>query len=276
MAIDGFDGDFALSLGSVVGVRAFDTDWLGRLTGVSNAAVFKPEQNTAACFRCQTRRLATCECGFYAYFSGQDNQYMYAHAIGGIIEGTGRTVVGTKGFRTEKATLLALFPINGSVKTSWSALVTRWLYPTYRWFDHVDDEDFSFPGFVIAILIAALLGLVGVISLFTADWELGTWMVPLAAWFAGFARRFWLLDTASKKAKTLTRIGKSKEPDPFDRLRELYPETPIYKNLKAALNEHPLTAAEEHAPVPTLPSPSTEDNFWELPTTPGRQSKYGR
>jgi hypothetical protein len=49
--------------------------------------------------------------GFYGYYA-QDNGYIgYTHAaqyrIGGLIEGYGRCVVGTRGFRAEKAIILA-------------------------------------------------------------------------------------------------------------------------------------------------------------------------
>jgi hypothetical protein len=51
-----------------------------------------------------------CSCGFYAYYGEQEHQYN--GQIAGVIEGYGETLVGTQGFRSEKARILALAPYN--------------------------------------------------------------------------------------------------------------------------------------------------------------------
>jgi len=48
-----------------------------------------------------------CVCGFYAYFDGS-NAYHTGHTVAAIIEGYGRCTIGTRGFRAEKARLVAL------------------------------------------------------------------------------------------------------------------------------------------------------------------------
>lgn len=169
--------------GSVVGLRAFRVDTLGRLTGVTHKDVWTPGENEAVChakpdmeelaqyyaalapspgrrgfsaggflgnpnyfitsiapsrdkpktqseYEAQKKAHALagvkCQCGFYAYFDG-GNDYLtnasYASGgmfaiymrdedkaprIGAIVEGWGTCTVGTRGFRAEKARVLAL------------------------------------------------------------------------------------------------------------------------------------------------------------------------
>ena len=274
MPVDGFSGDYELSMGSAIGVRAFKVDWLGRLTGVSQVEqVFRPGNNKAICWKCDTDRMERCDCGFYAYFKGQDNHFLAGEPVGAIIEGTGRTIIGTKGFRTENAKLLALFPIRDRHlrrfrATSW----TRWLYPTGEWFD---DADYAGPlNLIASVLLATAMLILGTVSLFTADWELGTWMLPLGFYFAGWVRRA-LRAMNSEPLDQMCwpqRRGKQeKQPDPFIRIKKLYPDVPVYRTMAAAIRAVPLSVAEVH--VPEIPSPDTEDDFWEIPA---ERSKYAR
>jgi hypothetical protein len=284
MAINGFTGDFELSLGSIVGVRAFALDYLGRLVGVTKTdKVFKPGVNLADCSRCRLNRLATCECGFYAYFSGQDNKHMQGNPVGAIIEGTGKTVIGTKGFRTEKAELLALFPLRkrgNSDKPKPIARFTRYLYPSARWFAQTNTNDtmgyWGFGSFALTVILAIFTFFMLFASGITLDIVGAVAMV----YVGGFLRRMTYVGQAGQD-QGLAMICRTPKKyvvpvvDPFDRLRELYPDVPIYKSLKEAVKKHPLSTAEEHIPDPVLPSPATEDNFWELSTTP-RKSSYVR
>lgn len=56
-----------------------------------------------------------CECGFYAYYANEEHQY--SGQVAGVIEGYGETLVGTKGFRTAKARILALTPYDFSQRS---------------------------------------------------------------------------------------------------------------------------------------------------------------
>lgn len=155
--------------GTIVGLRSFSTDTLGRLTGIVVPQVWTPGENVAecryemvhgplhpftsllsrymggaasplcTCRMCQagfgalhgappasplsadpvdltTAEKAphdvgslTCECGFYAYFDGGDDYHSKASmAVTGIVEGYGHVVAGVRGFRAEKARVLAL------------------------------------------------------------------------------------------------------------------------------------------------------------------------
>lgn len=61
-----------------------------------------------------------CQCGFYAYTDLRHEETADYHGEGfitGIVQGTGRTLIGTKGFRCEKAEIVALLdPTRGGKK----------------------------------------------------------------------------------------------------------------------------------------------------------------
>lgn len=117
MTADGFTGpvtdDFDFTLGHVTGVRGFKLDQYDRLVGVTKRKVFKPGVNIATCGTEPTDDIADHCCGYYAYFQeeGTNDPNFYNAEVGAIVRGYGRTVVGTKGFRAEKADLVALFPL---------------------------------------------------------------------------------------------------------------------------------------------------------------------
>lgn len=62
-----------------------------------------------------------CPCGFYAYTDPrhEENGYRGEGFVTGIVRGTGRTLIGTKGFRCEKAEIVALIdPTRDGRKTA--------------------------------------------------------------------------------------------------------------------------------------------------------------
>lgn len=126
---DDFTGP-ALAAGTVLGVRAFDIDNLGRLRGVTHADVFRPGENIARCRATPQGRWthvpggmtwppdeprehhpgsADCECGYWAHYDGT-HSYESAPRASAIIEGYGLVTLGTSGFRAGKARLVALVP----------------------------------------------------------------------------------------------------------------------------------------------------------------------
>ncbi|MHB1063185.1 MAG: hypothetical protein ACYC1Z_01600 [Georgenia sp.] len=119
----------ALVLGSVRGRRSFGVLPDGRLTGLYYTQAWAAGENQASCFHeggvlvelpggsvavrgAHSRSIGTthglqgCTCGFYAYYRA--DPYARSGRISGIIEGFGRVVLGTQGFRAEKARILAL------------------------------------------------------------------------------------------------------------------------------------------------------------------------
>ncbi|MEE6273489.1 hypothetical protein V2J56_09035 [Georgenia sp. MJ206] len=51
--------------------------------------------------------MSKCACGFYAYFD-DTNEYGATDRAAAVVEGYGQTIIGTKGFRSAKARILAL------------------------------------------------------------------------------------------------------------------------------------------------------------------------
>ena len=126
---DDFTGP-ALAAGTVLGVRAFDIDNLGRLRGVTHADVFRPGENIARCRATPQGRWthvpdgmtwtpdeprehhpgsADCDCGYWAHYDGT-HSYESTPRASAIIEGYGLVTLGTSGFRAGKARLVALVP----------------------------------------------------------------------------------------------------------------------------------------------------------------------
>lgn len=58
-----------------------------------------------------------CGCGYYAYFNGGNDYKKQDRTIGALVEGYGVCSVGERGFRAEKARLLALFKPKRDIRT---------------------------------------------------------------------------------------------------------------------------------------------------------------
>lgn len=58
-------------------------------------------------FEVPPHALAECKCGFYAYYDGSDDYHREGY-VSGVIEGYGETIIGTRGFRSMRARLVAL------------------------------------------------------------------------------------------------------------------------------------------------------------------------
>lgn len=307
MAVDGFDGhveEFELSLGYVTGVRGFKLDSLSRLIGVSYKEVFRPGTNTAKCGKCLTKDLSDCTCGYYAYF--QQDQYattdtsFYGGEIGAVIRGYGRTVVGTKGFRAEKADLLGFFPIETaneplqSDTTEEPKSAFHNLYPTLDWYRRHADSFLLWISVILSVATIVGFFVIAVASAGTKNfssllWTLGSALV-FVPWLVGWIRRgakadiivtwdrtsygYGYYNEPLLELKALCRPETDKqtplEPDlsRFDKLRALYPDVPVYSSFREAVQEHPLTAPEEHLP-PDL-TPENDPDFWnrEDPANP--------
>jgi hypothetical protein len=139
----GFDG-FPLTLGSIISLRSFRLTPSGQLTGVVKRRNWHEHENTATCeYRvhrgdkyqesCYTHYATkdscpddhfyhadkdshgdvpepNCHCGFWSYNGDYpENRFSVPlETVSGVVEAYGRTVVGMKGYRSEKARILAL------------------------------------------------------------------------------------------------------------------------------------------------------------------------
>lgn len=82
---------------------------------------------------------ADCECGFWAY--DEENHQEHGE-VTGIIEAYGKVTIGTRGFRAEKARIVALTRENNSDRYELS--LSKWrrlkqLYPDVSFYDEHDD-----------------------------------------------------------------------------------------------------------------------------------------
>lgn len=87
----------------------------------------------------------SCECGFWAY----DEAGFKAHGrVVGAIEGYSKTTVGTKGFRCEKARIVALSCENGDGDRHSRSVLARLatLYPDVTFVDDLDALIDAYPG----------------------------------------------------------------------------------------------------------------------------------
>lgn len=112
-------GDRPFVARTITGIRSFrvNAGLLG--SPVQLGATWRPGENLAECLspfapgmpsRKPEHRAGglTCNCGFYAYFDRHHNPYHSHNTILGLIEGYGLVTVGSRGFRCEKARIVAL------------------------------------------------------------------------------------------------------------------------------------------------------------------------
>lgn len=173
-----FNGeDFDFAVGAIKGLRSWKADDQGRLRGVTYPAVWLPDENLAVCKEpggkyepcpkaddmtiyfygrgtcsdptCTPRGhfVAASEthafdaehgCGFWAY----DEHHFNPHGdVVGVIEGYGKTTIGTKGFRCEKARIVALCreDADGDDLSLSLWLRLKQLYPSAEFFEDYDD-----------------------------------------------------------------------------------------------------------------------------------------
>jgi len=139
--------------GALTGIRSFKVADGGQLTGVMHPHDFNPGVNVADCCIRHSGAFAmtvcgqrhkppanhrpgtlTCTCGFYAYFDRGHNQFNYPGNVLALIEGFGLMSVGARGFRAEKARLVAFIdesnavqPLKVEIARSVISKAARWL-----------------------------------------------------------------------------------------------------------------------------------------------------
>lgn len=132
-----FEG-ISLSLDPVFGIRGWTVEADGVLRSPSQRYQWAPGENRVvspcSCnpkknedeswtelverakeWRVNEHDFLTSQCGFYAYLDHARESHLYdTNAIAGVIEGFGETVIGTKGFRCQRAKIaaIAIEPIN--------------------------------------------------------------------------------------------------------------------------------------------------------------------
>lgn len=268
-------GDFSgpLAVGTVRGARSFEVDAYGRLHGIYYPAIWVPGENASHCFgqsaaapyqafaqaissvmytlpsppapkttkplpASKEHSLDRCTCGFYGYFDGS-NDYGAPSRISGIVEGYGRTVIGSRGFRSEKARLVALCVERRPYRFPLTRVFAR--YPTVA--------NIGFPLSVCVAIVAFILAFVTTKS----GTSLAPSMVPLVMLAAFFAFRsgpaaFSIGTPADGDGAWLSK-------EQIALVRRNYPDLPFYTSFRQMVADFPPDKA-------TVPSPETDAEFW--------------
>jgi hypothetical protein len=282
VTLSGFDGpvgDFALELGYVTGVRGFALDYFGRLRGITHSEAFNPGVNVATCYAgCKTKDMGNCSCGYYAYFVTDRTKMRYATDgnVGAIIRGYGQTVVGTKGFRSLKADLVALFDMQQLPQTKAThptkKSIFRNLYPSYKTFVLWCDKPETYARVSVNLLFSWLAtgAIIATLAIFVGLWVAAP-LFLVYLWLFGFSRRWQAAEPAHAAYRWSSLYSKSagdrlarltNDPDNFygkttalwgpvraEDLREtlagMYPDVPYYETMEEALAAHPIDLPAE-------------------------------
>lgn len=158
-------------MGHILGIRGFKLDTMGRLTGYAYPVVWTPGENVSVCrrkkvicsnnsysnyhdhtSRCYTidpcdGKIEDCVHGFWAYFDDFDTQAekIAKTSYSAVIRGYGRTVIGDKGFRSEKAEILAVSIPFTYVDSPTPRAMVRRNYPDIKVFDTKSEMLQSYP-----------------------------------------------------------------------------------------------------------------------------------
>lgn len=209
-----------------------------------------------------------CGCGFWAYFDGSDD-FSDDDNVTGIIRGEGVVTVGSKGFRAERAEVVALV----DPSDRWAGEPAEDKRPNLwdRWSDWIYDKAYGswdsllvtlLVGFSVAAVVLGTYGLVGDAGMGVAWTAFGLSLLSLGGWAVrnrGFAHGRDRSQAAMRRAARAFSPGASLDPECWEAVRRNYPDVPVYPTLKAALRDFPLTE-------PPKPEPITPDNtpdFWE-------------
>lgn len=264
--------------GSLIGVRAFKVDTDATLTGVVHETRFLDGENLGECLQTpwmrvmggmastlfihhltgmplqpSEHRVGTqgCTCGYYAYFRGRNN-WAQDGTIVGLIEGYGVCTVGDRGFRAEKARLVALVVPHrkrfartrrgwASYKAGVNAVVRPAIHgnlhrvlsraakfpPTRKasdWLNARCDRTASWVQWFLGWALALSTIWIDYPPLHAAVWVAGTSM-----WAAAFNK-------GGKPAKVPAISGAE-----FAAVRQHYRGVPVYRTRREAVRAHPLT-----------------------------------
>lgn len=187
-----------------------------------------------------------CACGFYAYFDGK-NDYAQPGRITAIIEGYGTYTIGSRGFRSSKARLVALVLPDGK-----SRRAPGWHRIWDRWSDWCEAGPSAF---------LTAMGAMGAMWATFGAIAASPWFAVLAVMAAGVSASAGLgfkhgLDRRYPDLHPHVECvaNDSAAEVRANLVRRNYIDVPVYASEKAALAAHPLTA-----PKPLTPN---DDDFW--------------
>lgn len=264
------------ALGYVYGYRGWKLDSMGRLRGVGYTAVLKPGANDAACAKEDysyllkdhpDHRMLRCTCGYYAYFSevvSEADEY----DVMGVLRGTGRTVVGSKGFRASRGELVAAY-VPSAKKLPLIFRILRWLLPqsTTNTYNSYGSREYH-PGMFVLMLVSTLTGLgltLPAIVEFESVWFLALIGAPVLLFGV-----YLILDMSTWHLEWRRDRGERRNKKPEENiavaaLKQFYPNVPIFKSRRAMLKKFPLTNVSDFDGPPRFArTPENTKDFWEI------------
>lgn len=251
-------GEIQLVPGDIHGQRAFKVHRNGTLVSPSYEWPWHDGENTAQCtvhLWCDDFWDATegghhiahpkCSCGFYAYFYEVENDYHnpgFWGTVQAIVRSTGKATVGDRGFRAEKAEIVALVEpqehefVDGDKTKDMTPFLKYLLWVKY----HEDGVFAATAGSLLATLVAAIL-----LSIFVSvGWAwLATAMVPEFALGIGSLVRSDSQDWSPYQEErrlfgtTFSMLTK----DAWQQVLKNYPNVKVYKTMAEAEAAHPMT-----------------------------------
>lgn len=290
-------GQRELIPGTLTGVRRFNVDALGRLTGVTHKDVWRPGVNEGTCKgnsglttwpsgyhqysssggyityhtspninivepeapEPPSHRVGSkyCTCGYYAFFDydAENHGYQKGH-VTAIVEGTGVATVGEKGFRCEKAEVVALVKSSPEPKPEAAKPEPEPQWRKRDWMPGAAAATFCAVAAVLHavagnwLVMAVMLALVGINAMFVRSSRPPRGRNRSKALPSSLAE---IQAELNKLVSTTTQ-----QPVDWDLVRRNYPDVPVYDTLDAALSEHPLS---QRPPKPVI-APDTVDDFW--------------
>lgn len=118
-----------IEVGTARGLRSFDVDAKGRLESVTRKYIWKPGENVAQQeydynrYTGREKQVPTTFHGFYSFHDGTD-EYHKRSRISGVVENYGEVFIGERGFRSEKAKIVALhIPRRGFYISAFQSLI---------------------------------------------------------------------------------------------------------------------------------------------------------
>lgn len=223
-----FDGLAAPDMvGVVTGIRRFTIYEDADLLSPYAAKAWQCGWNKAECL-CTAHAApnANCSCGFYAYY-GADQTESHVGNVTGIIEASGRVIVGSKGFKAEKARVVALIePGLHSHNAVMDFLIRRQ--------PHSGADAVVIP-----------IGSFGIVSGLVFGLACSPYFFLLFALSMLALLVLYLEDRAFKVYLEETGTYPPLEGEDFERARARYPGVETYPSVKAALKAHPLSKAND-------------------------------
>lgn len=225
---------------------------------------------------------ATCQaCGFHGFTEPDAEDYENGPEarVVGVIEGYGKLTHGTRGFRAEKAKVVALLDPSGPPREE----DTRGLFARAMWwrarhpglvlflmfalvaltvvngllrrFDLIPPE-----GFVpVALAISGLLLANAVCATIPPKIVVRKWGPPGAEWRPGRTPAYW--EPSDKTVLFHERLARQAAIERFDRVRQNYPDVKVFTSRAEMIAEYGIAPP----PPPPEPTPQNTDGFWTLP-----------